>query len=1096
MTPQRYRQIGDLFHQANELEREARHRFLNEVCKDDEDLRQDVESLLAANEQAGSFIEMPTDHIRIEEKKFLPTGHAIGHYTIRSVLGAGGMGQVYLAVDTRLDRNVALKLLPRDSRSNTDLTRRFGREARTASALNHPNLVTVYDVGDSEDGQFIVMEYVQGRTLRTLLEQSSMLDLLPDYGLQMAKGLAAAHESGITHRDIKPENIIVRPDSQIKILDFGVARLLDPWESRESMLRTDTQPGFRTGTQAGQIVGTVRYMSPEQARGEAPGPASDVFSLGLLFYEMATGRHAFEADTFLGALHAITTLDPATPRELNPAVSPWLDRLIGDMLAKDSAKRPSMAEVAAMMGRPEAPTAPSAERAVSTQQNLPAQRTEFIGRDAELDAIRAHLLNPKLRLLTLTGTGGTGKTRLALKAAADLSDSFSGGVYFADLALLAEARLVIPAIAKALGVRETPGLELSHAVRDHLNSLGRVLLLLDNCEQIVDAATAVGDLLAACSGLVVLVTSRVALRVYGEQEFPVPPLPLPDPRLVPSPEGLAGFASVALFVQRAAATRPDFRLTPENAPAVAELCRRLDGLPLAIELAAARVKILPPSSLLARIESRLELLTGGARDAPARQQTLRRTIDWSYELLTPSERILFARLSVFAGGCTLEAVEAVCNTREDLEFDVFEGVASLVDKSLLTQVTDEDAEPRFILLETIREYARECLRASGQAEEVERSHAAYFLVFCEDVGSLDASDRSSWFRRVGLEQENIRSAVRCLTATGNAEWALRLVAAQHWFWEQHELFTEGRELMEEVLRMRGAEGPTASRARAAYSAGTMAYRLNDFTSAYNHTYEAVRIFRGLNDPQGLASVLLGCAQNAQALKRCAEARSLLEEAAGIWADLGNETARDYALINLSNIAKAEHDYEGAGAMLEPLVGRFRTRGDTQAAASTLSSLGDIAAAQGNALLARSRYEEALDLFQILRDPGGIARVMADLGDLNRDCGDHEAARTFYREALREMVKVGRRSSIARVLGAMAECAVQYRPKRALTLAAAATGLWRAVGGGSDAAARQSLQRVFDQTRPSMDALEHGRVWSAGQSLTVDQAVQYAFGEED
>jgi predicted ATPase/serine/threonine protein kinase len=1086
MTPERYRQIGDLFHRANEVEPAERHRFLDSACKNDEDLRRDVESLLAANQQAGDFIETPAGGIRFAGDTILPPGHAIGHYTIHSLLGAGGMGQVYLAVDTRLGRNVALKLLPRDSGRNPDAARRFGREARAASALNHPNLVTVYDVGDSGDGPFTVMEYVEGRTLRTLLEQGSMLELLPDYGLQMAKGLAAAHGSGITHRDIKPENIIVRPDGQIKILDFGLARLLK--ESREAM--------FTTGTQAGHIIGTARYMSPEQARGEEPESACDVFSLGLVFYEMATGRHAFDCDTFLGALHAISTLDPAPPHELNPAVSPQLDRLIRDMLEKDPARRPRMAEVAAALGRTQAPAAHAGERAASAQQNLPSQRTVFIGREPELATIRDLLQNPGLRLLTLTGTGGTGKTRLALKAAADLSDAFRAGVYFVDLAPVAEARLVIPAIAKALGVRETPGQELARAVREHLDAMGRVLLLLDNFEQIVDAASAVSDLLAACSRLVVLVTSRVALRVYGEQEFPVPPLPLPDPKLAASPESLAGIASVALFVQRAAAKRPDFRLTPANAPAVAELCRRLDGLPLAIELAAARLKILPPSSLLARIESRLELLTGGACDVPARQQTLRRTIDWSYELLTPSERTLFARLSVFAGGCTLEAVEAVCNTREDLEFDVFDGIASLIDKSLLKQIADEDAEPRFVLLETIREYATERLRASRQAQEVERAHAAYFLVFCEDVGSMDAAERSRWFRRVELEQENIRTAVRYLTAAGNGEWALRLVAAQHWFWEQRELFTEGRELLEEVLRMRGAEGVTVQRARAAYSAGTMAWRLSDMAASLEHNQEAIRIFRELSDSRGLASALLGGAAASQGVCRYPEARALVEEAARIWAELGEETARDYALNNLAIIARAERDYEGASAILEPLVERFRARGETAATASTLSALGDIAAAQGNRLLARSRYEEALGLVRILGDAASVARVMAALGDLQRDCGDHEAARTFYLEALRETARVGRRSSIARVLGAMAECALQHRPKRALTLAAAAAGLWRAVGGGSDAAARQSLERVFEETRPCMDAREHGRLWSAGQSLTVNQVVQYAFGDDD
>jgi non-specific serine/threonine protein kinase len=568
MSPERHRHIGELFHRANELDEGERRGFLEDACKGDEDLRSHVESLLAANQQAGDFIEAPTVDASFVQPLILPAGRTVGHYTIRSLLGAGGMGQVYLAADARLDRNVALKLLPVYSGANPDLARRFGREARAASALNHPNVVTVYDVGSSDDGQFIVMEYVEGRTLRTILEQGDMLQLLPDYGLQMAKGLSAAHASGITHRDIKPENIIVRPDGQIKILDFGLATLMQSQESREAL--------FRTGTQAGRLIGTVRYMSPEQARGDEPSSASDVFSLGLVFYEMATGCHPFESDSFLGAIHASVTRHPTTPSRLNPVVRPELDRLILRMLKKDPAERPNIADVASALCHRGESAAGFNHKPVKLS-SLPPERTGFIGRHVELATIGDLLLNPAVRLLTLTGPGGTGKTRLALRAASGSSSSFAGRVYFVDLAPLSEAKLVIPAIANVLGVRETPGQELYDAVCDHLASPGRVLLLLDNFEHIVDAATIMADLLSVCASIVILVTSRVALRVYGEQEFPVPPLPLPDNKLFASPESLADFASVALFVQRASAARPDFRLTAQNAPAVAELCRRLDG---------------------------------------------------------------------------------------------------------------------------------------------------------------------------------------------------------------------------------------------------------------------------------------------------------------------------------------------------------------------------------------------------------------------------------------------------------------------------------------------------------------------------------------
>jgi predicted ATPase len=342
-----------------------------------------------------------------------------------------------------------------------------------------------------------------------------------------------------------------------------------------------------------------------------------------------------------------------------------------------------------------------------------------VGREAELASVE-QMIDAGVRLITLTGPGGTGKTRLAIQTAEDVASRFEGGVVFVNLAPIAEPRMVASAVARSIGVRESADLPLADAITGHLRGLGRTLLLMDNFEQVSEAASLVRDLLDACPDLQVLATSRVVLRIYGEHEFPVPPLQLPAPGALFSPSTLMDCASVALFVQRAAASRPDFALSPKNAGAIVEICRRLDGLPLAIELAAARVKILPPGELLARIERPLELLTGGARDLPERQQTLRQTIRWSYDLLPPAEQKLFRRLSVFAGGCTLEAAEAVCNTSEDLGIDLLEGMASLVDNSLLVQRVSPAGESRFHMLETFREYGLEKLIEHGEAADSPR----------------------------------------------------------------------------------------------------------------------------------------------------------------------------------------------------------------------------------------------------------------------------------------------------------------------------------------------------------------------------------------
>ncbi|MFQ5794857.1 MAG: AAA family ATPase [Candidatus Bipolaricaulia bacterium] len=389
-----------------------------------------------------------------------------------------------------------------------------------------------------------------------------------------------------------------------------------------------------------------------------------------------------------------------------------------------------------------------------------------------------------MRLLTLTGAGGTGKTRLGLQAAADLIDDFEDGVYFVDLAPISDPGLVVSAIAQKMGVREAEvgGRPLLDSLKEHLRDK-QILLLLDNFEQVVAAAPQVAELLAACAWLKLLVTSREPCHVRGEHVFPVPPLALPEPdRKRPlAIEYLMQYEAVRLFIDRAQAVKPDFAVTHENAPAVAEICIRLDGLPLAIELAAARITLLPPQVMLARLGSRLKLLTGGARDLPARQQTLRATIDWSYDLLDASEQTLFERLSVFVGGCTLEVAEAVCNGTGDLELDVdvLDGLASLVDKNLLRQEEQVEGAPRFLMLETIREYGLERLEASGEAEATQRTRADYYLALAEQAEPKlwGGPEQGEWLDRLEVEHDNLRAALAWCEQSGECEVGLRLGVA-------------------------------------------------------------------------------------------------------------------------------------------------------------------------------------------------------------------------------------------------------------------------------------------------------------------------------
>ena len=474
------------------------------------------------------------------------------------------------------------------------------------------------------------------------------------------------------------------------------------------------------------------------------------------------------------------------------------------------------------------------------RNNLPLQPTPLIGREKEVSEVCDLLRHDETRLLTLTGPGGTGKTRLALQAAADLLDDFPDGTFFAPLATLTEAELFLPAVAETLGVREIGEQPLAETLKDYLRER-RMLLLLDNFEQVLGAAPTVTELLAGAPGLKVLATSRAPLGLYGEHEFPVPPLTLPDLERPPPLERLTQYEAVGLFLERARALKPDFTITNESAPAVAEICVRLDGLPLAIELAAARIKMLPPRAMLQRLTSRLKLLTGGARDLPERQRTLRATIEWSFALLDQGEQLLFARLAVFSGGRTLEAIEAICDSEGDLGVEAFDGISSLLDKSLLRQEEGPDGEPRFVMLETVHEFTREKLQGSGEAEEIRRAHAEYFLILAEEADpELRGPHQLEWLERLEAEHENMRAALSWASERKEVEVALRLGGALGWFWSMRGYQSEGRRWLEEALAMDGRVSSEV-RAMALAGAGWLAENQGDLDRAKEASEEGLEL---------------------------------------------------------------------------------------------------------------------------------------------------------------------------------------------------------------------------------------------------------------
>jgi predicted ATPase/DNA-binding winged helix-turn-helix (wHTH) protein len=713
--------------------------------------------------------------------------------------------------------------------------------------------------------------------------------------------------------------------------------------------------------------------------------------------------------------------------------------------------------------------------------DLPAPRTSLVGRDQHLADATSLLLRQDVRLLSLIGPGGAGKTRLAVAVAAAIADRFPAGVQFIGLASIANPDLVATALADALEIQQVANRTVPQLIGDQLRNSEPFLLLLDNFEQVLPAATVVAETLEACPSLKILVTSRSCLHIYGEQEFPV--------------TALAQNSAIELFAQRAAAAWPDFAITSENAPAIREICLRLDGLPLAIELAAARIKVLSPRAILDRLQSRLQLLTGGALDLPERQQTLRKTIDWSHDLLNEAESKLFRRFSVFVGGCTLEAAEAVCNTNRDLGIDIFEGLSSLVDKNLVQRVDRAQAESSFAMLETIREYALERLTESGEQSAARRAHAAYCLVLAEEGNpELGPADRARWLARCDVEIDNFRSALNWLFQTLELDWGLRLCLALFRFWDLREHLTEGRTWLETVLRLSGAACPK-ERARVAHFIGALATAQGDYPAAEHFLQQSLSLYEELGDDSGIAVSLNALGIAARDRGDYSLAQTNLERSLACWRMLSDRLAIARCLHNLANVIKVRGDYLSAHWALREAADIFEELGDHTGAAWSVNQQGDIARAQGDMAVARGLYQRALSAFREAGDPWGSARSLTDLADIGSAQGDHSAAQAAYREALAIFAGLGYRRGIARTLeGSACLALAQGNAARALTLAAAAAHLRQSISAPGHKEEQFTLDQTLLPAWKSLDEGEGKRAWAEGSAMSLEHVVQYSLGE--
>jgi predicted ATPase/DNA-binding SARP family transcriptional activator len=736
------------------------------------------------------------------------------------------------------------------------------------------------------------------------------------------------------------------------------------------------------------------------------------------------------------------------------------------------------------------PEYPARKARDAPPHNLPFQLTNFIGREWEMDQVKRLLT--KARLLTLTGAGGCGKTRLALEVAASLGAEYADGVFVVQLAALSDPSLVPQAVASALGVYDESGRPLQAILSAYLQPR-QLLLVLDNCEHLVEACAQLAtELLLACPKLRILATSREALRTTGESVWNVPSLATPDPRHLPPAESLMQYEAVQLFIDRALLVQPGFVLTKQNGPSVARICHRLDGIPLAIEMATGRLRVLSLGQISERLDNSFQLLIDGSRVALPHHRTLRAAVDWSYELLSELEQLVFNRLSVFSGGFTLEAVEAVCSNESIGAEQVLDILFQLVEKSLVSVEEGLQGAVRYQLLETLRQYGQERLEKNGETKVTQQWHAAFFLALAEKAEQeLRGPEQQRWLNVLDKEHDNLRAALTWLAESGEAEAGLRLAGALYWFWRVRGYFAEGLRWLEgAILRSKGRWA--AARVKALNGAATLAWDQSEYDRATVFLEESLALSREVADQRGSAYALYNLGNLAYTRGDYRRAVAFLEESLVLSREVVEQRNIAVCLNLLGSIMREQRDYHQATALLEEGLALCRELGDQRAIARSLSNLGLVAQYRGDYHQALALFGESLVMFRELADQVGIADTLGNLGLVYQYLGDYRQAVALLSEGLTLFWKLGHKLGITECIEGLAQVASsQGQFQQATRLFGAGEALRTEIGASLPAAALAQYERNVATARDRLGQETFAAAWAWGVSVTLERAVEYA-----